>query len=66
MKIFNKKNLKKALTYTAVAIGGAVITTVAFACYGKKLNDRETEIKLLEKESLHDEYSEIMDIETEA
>ena len=57
-KIFTKKNLKKALTYTAVAIGGGVVTIVAFSCYGKKLEDRE-----MLKSDFEDE--EIFDTETE-
>ena len=67
-KIFTKKNLKKALTYTAVAIGGAVVTIVACTVYGTKLENKEMlESDFEDKEIFDTENEEIMETEeTEA
>ena len=64
-KIFTKKNLKKALKYTAVAIGGAVIATVGLAYYGNSMSNKEMlESEEFELDVLSDnEDQEIMDTE---
>jgi len=49
-KIFNKKNLKKGLSYLAVAIGGAVVATAALVHYGKKLEDETCSMEISEEE----------------
>lgn len=67
MKIFNKKNLKKGLTYTAAVIGGGVVTFVALAMYGKKLEDKEILRSDFEDEEIFDtENEQIMDTQEEA
>jgi len=55
-KIFNKKNLKKALTYTAVAIGGAVVTIVACTVYGNKLEKDNTYSEEFTEEEFNDKF----------
>lgn len=49
-KIFNKNNLKKGLTYLAVAIGGAMVAAAALVIYGKKLEDKTWTIDFSEEE----------------
>ena len=59
-KIFNKKNLKKVLTYTAVAIGGAVLGSVV---YNKVIGK---EVEQIEETEFNNNEEEIIDVETEA
>jgi len=67
MKIFNKKNLKKVLTYTAAVIGGGIVTFVALAMYGKKLEDKEILRSDFEDEEIFDtENEQIMEAQEEA
>ena len=67
MKIFNKKNLKKGLTYTAAVIGGGIVTFVALAMYGKKLEDKEILRSDFEDEEIFDtENEQIMEAQEEA
>lgn len=66
MKIFNKKNLKKGLTYTAAAIGGGVIAFAALALYGKKLEDRGELTLETKDEQIYEKLEEIIDLQEEA